>query len=190
MELEGKYYRIPGDKGYGIHHGSDYHICSYAQPPGYQRDPSTLAGAVQIREANQLYKQEHPLPNYTVYVPSGYKISEITTGEQGGQPETTFYLTTSTGIHFTVYELQKDGDFSYTNLCSKPAQVNWSGTIIGHDSAGREICKTNPSKYVTDYIVGVNIGNTGLMLETANNPNVDLNAQATAIFSSMKPYKN
>jgi hypothetical protein len=124
--------------------------------------------------------------------PTGYKISELYTTERGDDGlQTTFFLTTSTNHKFDVREMKKESAFSYTDLCSKPATANWSGTVIGRDSKGREVCRADLSKYIKDYIVGANIGKTAIMLQTPLQqiPDVSvevLNAEAIAIFSTME----
>lgn len=182
-EVYGKYYRIPYDKGYGIHPGSDYSNCSYSAPAGKVRDPSTKAGAAQATNSQE------PKADYDLYTPDGYKISGLSASGANGA-ETGFTITTQSNVTFRVREMNKDSDFSYTNLCSKPADANWTGTIIGKDSKGRVICRTNLNKYIKDYIVGINIGRTGIMLQAPNNSEELLNAEATAIFSSMKLHVN
>ncbi len=183
MEVAGKYYRIPGDKGYGIHPGSDYSNCSYAAPPGTQRDPSTKAGAgIAKRKADAAAK----LRQHKIYIPKGYTVSNISTSNPGDGLETRFYVTTNTNHRFSVHEMKKGGIYDYTVLCSKPAEENWSGTVIGQDSKGRTICKTNVSKYVKDYNVGITIGKTAIMIKSSDASTVALDAEATAIFSSME----
>ncbi len=182
-EVFGNYYRIPYDKGYGIHPGSDYSHCSYSAPPGKIRDPSTKAGMIQAKN------NEVPKADYDLYVPDGYKTSKLPALGTSGR-ETSFTVTTKSNIVFNVREINKDSDFSYTNLCSKPAEGNWNGTVIGKDDKGRAICRTNLNKYIKDYIVGLNIGRTGIMLQTPNGSEELLTSEATAIFNSMKPYKN
>ena len=181
-EVFGNYYRIPYDKGYGIHPGSDYSNCSYSKPEGKTRDPSTKAGMIQAQNSEQ------PKANYDVYVPDGYTIIKPIV-LSGGTKETSFAITTKSGTTFRVREMNKDSDFSYTNLCSKPAEENWSGTIVGNDDKGRTICRTNISKYVKNYIAGINIGRTAIMLQTSNGSEELLNSEVIAIFSSMKEYK-
>jgi hypothetical protein len=191
MELEGKYYRLPADKGYGIHPGSDYHVCDSKPPQGYTRDLSTIAGKAFAKEAQFQYERLHPKPNYALYIPEGHSFSALKTiTGGGGKPVTNFYVATPDNLTFTIQEMTKDNDFSYTNLCTKPGDANWTGTVIAHDSADREICRVNPSKYITSYFAGINIGNTAVMLSIAKDPTTDLTAQVTAIFSAMKPYLN
>lgn len=180
-EVFGQYYRIPYDKGYGIHHGSDYSNCTYSAPAGKIRDPSTEAGAPKAAPEVQY--------DYDVYVPEGYKISRLATLDQGGG-ETSFTITTESGIDFYAREMSKDSDFSYTSLCSKPAEENWSGTIIGVDNRGENICRTNLSKYVDHYTVGINLGRTSIMLEAHTGTDGILNNEATQIFNSMKLYQS
>jgi len=181
-EVFGNYYRIPYDQGYGIHPGSDYSNCSYSAPPDKIRDPSTKAGMAQARN------DEEQKPDYDIYVPDGYTISGLPNSGASSR-ETSFTVSTKSNIDFRVREMNKDSNFSYTNLCSKPREGSWSGTPIGKDDKGRTICRTNPSKYIKDYIVGINIGRTGIMLQASNNSEEILDSEATAIFSSMKPYK-
>lgn len=188
LEVRGVHYRAPYDENYGIHIGSDYSRCFGEPTSDLQRDPSTKAAkAIAKRQADEVERLKRLSAEYEIYVPTGYKISDINTSEQGDGLQTVFTITTDTNRKFTVREMKKDSDFSYTNLCSKPATPNWSGTIIGRDSKGRDICRTNISKYVTDYVVGVNIEKTAIMLRAPNNsPEELLNAEATAIFSSME----
>jgi hypothetical protein len=191
LEVRGSYYRIPDDDIYGIHIGSDYSRCFDRTPEDLQRDPSTKIGAAIIRnKADNEARLKRLAAEYDIYIPNGYKVSDIHTLEQSDGLVTRFSVTTSTNNKFSVREMKKDDDFSYTNLCSRPASENWSGTIIGKDSKGREICKVNPSKYVKDYIVGINIGKTAIMLQAPNISEELLNAEATAIFSSMEPSSN
>lgn len=183
-EVFGNYYRIPYDEGYGIHPGSDYSNCSYTAPPDKIRDPSTKAGMALTK------KDELPKANYDLYIPDGYEFTQPSSHSQGNNElETNFKVTTKTNIIFRVRELNKNSDFSYTNLCSKPPEGSWSGTVIGNDNKGRAICRTNLSKYIKDYIVGINIGRTAIMLQTPVGSEASLNSEAIAIFSSMKPYK-
>ncbi len=184
LELAGKYYRIPGDEGYGIRPGSDYSNCSYGAPSGAQRDPSTKVG----KNIAKKQAEAAELARYTVYTPKGYIITPITKTNYGDRVEANYTITTDSRIQFRVREMKKDSIFSYTNLCSKPAEGSWSGTVIGKDDKGREICRTNISKYIKDYIVGVNIGNTAIMLQTPNASAESLNAEVTAIFSAMEPH--
>lgn len=182
-EIAGKYYRIPGDKGYGIHPGSDYSNCSYAAPPGAQRDPSTKAGAgIMKRKLDEAVK----ISKHKVYIPKGYQLSNMAISKSGDDLETRFYVTTNTNNKFSVHESKKGSIYDYTVLCSKPAEENWSGTVIGQDSKGRTICKTNTSKYVKDYFVGIVIGETSIMLRSPNISTDTLDAEAKDIFSSME----
>jgi hypothetical protein len=91
----------------------------------------------------------------------------MSTIEDGDGLGTIFYVITTTNHMFSVSEMKSDNYNSYTDLCSKPAEVNWSGTVIDKDSQGRAICRVNPSKYVPDYRVGINIGKTTVMLRIA-----------------------
>lgn len=188
LEVRGAYYRTSYDENYGIHIGSDYSRCFGESTDGLQRDPSTkVAKVIAKRQSDEAERLKRLSAEYDIYVPNGYKISDINTSEQGDGLQTRFTITTDTNRKFTVREMKKDSDFSYTNLCSKPATPNWSGTIIGKDVKGRDICKTNISKYVTDYVVGINIEKTAIMLKTSNISSEELlNAEAAAIFSSME----
>lgn len=187
LEVTGKYYKAPGDEGYGIHPGSDYSHCLYEGPAGVQRDPSTKIGAaVAQRQADEANKLRNLASEYKIYVPDGYKMSDITTSNLGDRMETTFTITTDSNRKYRVREMKKDSEFSYTNLCSKPAEGSWSGIVIGNDSKGREICRTDLSKYIKDYIVGINIENTAIMLQTPIGTDEVLNAEVTAIFSTLK----
>lgn len=189
LEVRGGYYRTSYDENYGIHIGSDYSRCFGQSTTDLQRDPSTKAAkAMAKRQADEAERLKRLASEYDIYIPHGYKISDINTSEQGDGLQSTFTVTTSTNRKFTVREMKKDSNFSYTNLCSKPATPNWSGTIIGRDAKGRDICRTNISKYVKDYVIGVNIEKTAIMLRTPDTSAESLNAEATAIFSSMEPY--
>jgi hypothetical protein len=188
LELERGYYRIPSDEGYGIHPGSTYSSCLYP-PSGTQRDPSTkLGAAIAKRKAAEADRLKRLAAEYDIYLPSGYKTTGMSTIEDGDGLGTIFYVVTNTNHRFDVSEMKSDNYNSYTNLCSKPTEGSRSGTIIGNDSKGRGICRVNPSKYVTDYMVGINIGKTAVMLQASNSSTTSLNAEATAIFSSMEPY--
>lgn len=187
LEVMGGYYRTSYDENYGIHIGSDYSRCFGQSTTDLQRDPSTkIAKAIAKRQADEAERLKRLAAEYKIYVPNGYKISDIDTSEQGDGLQTAFTITTDTNRKFTVREMKKDSQFSYTNLCSKAATPNWSGTILGKDAKGRDICRTNISKYVTDYVVGINIEETAIMLRTPNGSEELLNAEATAIFSSME----
>jgi hypothetical protein len=189
LEVRGGYYRTSYDDNYGIHIGSDYSRCYGQSTTDLQRDPSTkIAKAIAKRQADEAERLKRLGSEYEIYVPNGYKISDMDTSEQGDGLQTTFIITTDTNRKFTVREMKKDSEFSYTNLCSKPATPNWSGTIVGKDAKERNICRTNISKYVTDYVVGVNIEKTAIMLRAPNGPAELLNAEAAAIFSSMELY--
>jgi hypothetical protein len=191
IEVRGSYYRLPFDDIYGIHIGSDYSRCFDGLPTDLQRDPSTKAEVAKAKQrANEVDRLKRLAAEYEIYVPKGYTISSIHTSKQGGDLQTAFSVTTNTNHRFDVREMKKDSDFSYTNLCSKPAEENWSGTIIGSDSKGREICRTNISKYIKDYIVGINTGKTAIMLQTPNTEEGLLNAEATALFSAMELRSN
>jgi hypothetical protein len=197
LELDDKYYRVAGDDGYGIRPGSDYSKCSYDRPADRQRDPSTKVGAALVkRQADEAARLQRLATEHEIYVPTWYKISDIYTTDRGDDGlQTTFSITTSTNHKFEVREMKKESAFSYTDLCSKPATANWSGTVIGRDSKGREVCRTNLSKYIKDYIVGISIGKTAIMLQTplqqtpATSVEV-LNAEAIAIFSAMDSYSH
>lgn len=191
LEVRGSSYRIPYDNTYGIHMGSDYSRCFDELPKDLQRDPFSKAGAAMVKkQADEEDRLKRLAAEYEVYVSRGYEISKIYTSEQGDGLRTTFSITTDANHKFSVREMKKDSDFSYTNLCSKLAQENWSGTVIGKDNKGREICRTNISKYIKDYIVGINIGKTAIMLQAPNTSEELLNNEAAAIFSSMEPYSN
>jgi hypothetical protein len=194
LEVRGSYYRIPYDDIYGIHIGSDYGRCFDGLPTDLQRDPSTKAErAKEKKQADEANRLKRLAAEYKIYVPNGYAISSINTSEQGDGLQTMFSIIVDGDRRFSVREMKKDSDFSYTNLCSKPAEENWSGTIIGKDDKGREICRTNISKYIKEYIVGINIGETAIMLQAANNTaeeSESLNAEAIAIFSTMTSYSN
>ncbi|HEX6415940.1 MAG TPA: hypothetical protein VFZ62_00245 [Candidatus Saccharimonadales bacterium] len=191
VEVREGYYRISFDETYGIHFGSDYSYCLDELPFSIPRDPATKIGKAEAKAAaNQKIRREQLAAAYDVHVPVGYDVSEIHTNEYSDEFRTSFLVTTDSGREFYVREMKKDSDFSYTNLCSKPGTENWSGRIIGLDAKGREICKVNPSKYISDYVVGINIGNTAIMLQTPGSEDEALNAEATAIFSAMEPQKN
>lgn len=189
FEITGRFFKAPSDEGYGIHPGSDYSKCLYEKPAGLQRDPSTKLGAAELqKQADEASRVKNLASAYKIYIPNGYKISELHASDLGDRMETTYTITTNSNHKYHVREMQKDSDFSYTNLCSKPAEGSWSGTIIGKDNKGREICRTNLSKYIQDYIVGVNIENTAVMLQTPIDNADVLNNEATAIFNAMKVY--
>lgn len=193
LELDGAYYRVSGDKGYGIHPGSDYSKCMYDQPQGVQRDPSTKVGAAMVqRQIDEANRQRRMVAAYDIHAPKGYTITDIVTSERGDGLETQFSVTTKTDHIFRVREMKHDNDFSYTNLCTKPAEGSWSGTIIGQDDKGRDICRTDINQYVDDYIVGMNIGKTAIMLQAPidSAPEELLNAEAAAIFSAMESYSD
>lgn len=183
VEVYGDYYRIPVDEGYGIHPGSDYSNCSWSAPPGKLRDPRVTARLARLENSKK------PLIDYDLYVPAGYNISDIP-NPRASSIGTTFTATTSSGTVFRISEMNKNSDFSYNSLCSKPADGSWSGTTIGKDNYGRSICRTNLNKYIKDYIVGIDIGRTSIMLQTSIGPEETLNTEATAIFNSLKPYQN
>lgn len=184
-EVFGNYYRIPYDKGYGIHPGSDYSNCSWSTPAGKTRDPSTKAGMAQAK------KEEPPKANYDLYTPDGYEFTKPSSHSQGyNELETSFKVTTKDSIVFRVREVNKNSDFSYTSLCSKPAEGSWSGTIIGKDGEGRIICRTDPNKYIKDYIVSINIGRTAIMLQAPYGSEGQLKAEAIDVFNAMRPSSN
>lgn len=191
VEIRGSYYRVFVDENYGIHPGSDYAYCLDELPTNLERDPSTRVAKAEMKkledEANRL---ERLADEYEIYIPDGYEISEVRTSEQGDGLQTSFSVISS-NPKFTVREMGKDSDFSYTNLCSRPAAGSWSGTIIGSDSKGRDVCRVNINKYIKDYIVGINIGKTAIMLRTSNSDEEDLlNSEAIKIFNAMQPYSN
>lgn len=187
IEVRGPYFRLPFDDRYGIHMGSDYSRCFDQMPVDVQRDPATRIGAAQLETAHDQEDFTSGIDGYTVYVPHGYSISGLGKSQVPENRETS-YLVSANGIEFRAREMKKDSYMSYTNLCDRPPEEKWSGEVIGVDTEGRNICRTH-SYYVKDYIVGVNIGNTGIMLQAPlDKSEAELNAAATALYSSMKPY--
>lgn len=186
LEIRGDYYRLPFDKNYGIHPGSDYSRCYDGPlPTDLTRDPSNFT-AFKEKEAARIAS----ISDYTVYLPDGYRVSSYNQADRRDRFDTRFIIETDSGIKFNVSEVKKGSDFEYTQLCYKAPIENWSGTIIGKDVQGREICKTNLSKYIKNYIVSIYIGNTAIKLETIPGTSEDiLNDEATKIFSSMGPAK-
>jgi hypothetical protein len=191
LEVTGSYYKTSGDNGYGIHSGSNYSYCSDEElPSAIVRDPSTKVGAKLIEDLAKSKDISRTAIGYDVYVPKDYAITTLSKSALGDGVATGYYVTTNSHIKFHVREVKKDSNYSYTNLCSKPAEKYWSGKVIGTDSQGREVCRTY-SRYVTKYAVGINIGGTGIMLETPidkNNSEELLNREAIAVFSAMEPY--
>ena len=192
LEVKGKYYKVSSDEGYGIHPDSNYDTCVHESTAGLQRDPSTKAGAALLKKHNDHQAAEatrlKDISAYKIYTPKYYKISDVISSDYGDRVETRFQLTTNTGSVFNVQEVKKGNAFSYADLCSKPASKNWSGTIIGKDQSGRDICRTNPNKYMTQYTVAMNMNETAIMLRgdpKSGDPSV---AEVTNIFNSMELY--
>lgn len=191
LEVIGDYYRIPSDENYGIHPGSDYSRCyDYPLPEELQRDPSSLAviekkrlqGPEGVRIAN--------ISDYTVYKPEGYDILSFKQSDNGDRFETNFKIKTASGMEFDVSEMKKGASYDYVQNCHKKSTENWSGTIIGLDSEGRKICKTNLSKFVTKYTVGIYIDQTAIIMRTDSTAEAPLKDEVIKIFSSMKPVDN
>lgn len=197
IEVRGSYYRVFVDDSYGIHPGSDYSHCLVDTPSNLQRDPSTKVGAKLVEEAKKqaiVAKNRtnftDAVDGYTVYTPQGFNITKLSKAGSSDYIQT-LYSVPYNDITFSVSEGKKSSDFSYTNLCSRPANGSWSGVVIGSDDKGRDICRTNINKYINNYVVGINIGNTAIMLKAPlDKSDAELNAAATALFSSMKPYTN
>jgi hypothetical protein len=188
LEVMGNYYRLPFDKEYGIHPGSDYSRCYDGPlPKDLQRDPQTEAAKKKAVLDNKDKLRIAEISDYTVYKPEGYSISSYRQLDSGDRFESNYEVTTPSGTKFYVSEMKKGASYDYVGNCYKPQSENWSGTIIGHDSKGHEICKTNLSKYVTQYTVGMYIDQTAIIMRTKNTSETTLNNEATKIFNSMKP---
>jgi len=185
VEINGQHYRTPTDDGYGLHVGSKY-VCYGEIPSGVQRDPSTVAGkkiaALKAKEAERFAL----LSNYNVYKPEGYNISFFRQSDNGDRFDTQFIIKSDRGIAYDVLETKKGSSYDYVEQCSKPPTENWSGTVIGVDDSGRDICRINLSKYITRYTVGIYIDNTAIILQTKSNAEQELNAEVVKIFSAMK----
>jgi hypothetical protein len=165
LELDGRYYRIPGDKGYGIHPSSDYHICTYGQPPGLQRDPTTKAGAKMAGDyANGFNKKT----DYTIYVPENYQTTDLSQFPHGTGVETNFTITTE-GMFFSIREMKKGVDSSYTELCVNSVPDGFTRKAFGKDNRGNEICNTH-SRHLSQYnsALAVNVGNTSITVDCAS----------------------
>lgn len=196
LELRGSYYRLPSDEGYGIHSDSDYSYCQFEYPRNSIRDPSTTMGAkIAAKKAETEQKMRDFSPSvlgFTLYTPKNYKVSKLpdTHALNMQNSEVRYAITTNGGFDFDARVMSKNSNMSYTNLCSRPSSENWSGVVIGKDSAGRDICRAQLSKYIKKYIVGVNIGNTGIMLQAplGKISEKSLDAEVTRIFSSMEAY--
>lgn len=187
LEVRKPYYRIPTDNGYGIHIGSDYSRCFDRFPTDLQRDPTTRIGAKLLKASKDKTDFTHGVDGYTVYTPKGYPIAHLGKSGQPGYVETT-YTTSSGDVQFRVREMKKDSIMSYTNLCDKPPEDGWSGEVTGKDTEGRKICRAH-MPHEQEYIVGVNIGNTAIMLQARlDKSEAELNAAATTLFSAIQPY--
>lgn len=191
LEVRGGYYRLPSDENYGIHLGSDYSRCYDGPlPKDLQRDPSTKAAIKNAAmKAAQKAKDDARIAlisDYIVYKPEGYDISDFMQSDYGDRFESNYRIKTANGREFDVSEMKKGASYDYAQNCHKLPTENWSGTIIGLDSTGREICKTNLSKYVTQYTVGMYIDQTAIIMRAKNASEVLLNDEVIKIFSSMK----
>jgi hypothetical protein len=188
LEVRGNYYRLPFDKEYGIHPGSDYSRCYDGPlPEDLQRDPSTIAAMKKVALQSKDGARIREISDYTVYKPEGYTVSSYNQSDYGDRLESNYKITTPNGTEFDVSEMKKGASYDYVGNCYQKPTENWSGTIIGHDSKGREICMTNLSKYVTQYTVGIYIDQTAIILRSKSTAEAQLSNEATKIFSSMKP---
>ena len=126
------------------------------------------------------------ISDYTAYTPKGYAISSYTQSDDGDRLETNYTVTTPNSTQFDISEMKKGASYDYVQNCYNQPTENWSGTVIGLDSAGRKICKTNLSKYVTQYIVGIYIDKTAIIMRTSSESSSLLDDEVTRIFSSMQ----
>lgn len=190
--IDHKYYRLPSDEEYGVHIGSSYEGC-FGELNKYalQRDPSTK-GAQRIAAAAATKKAENDkriasIADYTVYVPRGYERRDYAQKDYGDRYQTDFRIVTDSGLAFDVSETKIGSSYDYANVCNKEQTENWSGTIIGTDASGNKICKTNPSKYVQSYVVGMHIGNTAIMLRSKASAEKQFTSEVVAIYNAMQP---
>jgi hypothetical protein len=182
VEVDGEYYRLSIDNGYGIRPGSDYSHCG--APDGIKRDPRAKANVIYTKQHHDLHKML--TSQYDAYVPQGYDVSELPTDYLGTYSITRFLVKTKTNNQFQLSEMRSGADYDSTGLCNKPPTEHWSGTIIGVDKKGRQVCKTNIGKYVDDYRAGITIDRTAIILKTSGAPTEALNAEVIDIFSSME----
>lgn len=189
LEVRGSYFRLPYDENYGIHAGSDYSHCSGERPTGLERDPSTKAGA-QLLEASRKEKDfSHGAVGFTVYTPEAYEITHFYKSGSENDVQVSYFVTLN-NTRYRVRVMKKDSTYSYTNLCSQPPTEKWSGEIIGMDATGHKICRI-VSTYIDEYVVGINIGNSAIMLHTPiDKSEALLNSDARVLFDAMVPYKN
>lgn len=188
IELDGMYYRSPYDEGYAIRNGSNYNFCLFENPPNAQRDPSTKIGAdIALKNDLANIKQSSMHAKHVIYTPSGYKIQNIDTRQNGNELMTRYEILADDGIIFNAEVMPENSHFNYANICSKPASKNWSGNIIGKDRNGHSICKTNNSRYVKSYTVGITIDKTAIVLRNGDYPSEELlDPVAKDIFGSME----
>lgn len=190
LEVRGNYYRTPSDEEYGIHMGSDYSHCYAGIPEGLQRDPSTKEGMRVAASQKKNSARLAEISDYTVYKPVGYEVLSYRQDDRGDRLDTNYSIVTASGVKFDVSETKKGSSYDYTGICYKPPTENWSGTIIGKDSKGREICKTNLSKFVSRYTAGIYIDKTAIILRTNNISEPQAKEEVAKIFSSMEPSRD
>ncbi len=186
-------YRLPGDKGYGIHTFSDYNYCTQDEikaTNGYHRDVNTDAAkeeaAILRSEREEAKKFSAEKVTYQVYIPNleGYTIDNLRLSDIDSTNHT-FYNIKKNGEHIaSVREVPKDNSY---NICDKNANPKKRYCeSIGFDSQGREILRqyANGVKGWTSSSAGTNIGDTGIIITTK------ADEDAIKILGSMVPYAN
>jgi len=184
-------YRLPGDKGYGVHPFSEYSFCTEAEiraTNGYHRDVVTDA-AKREDEANAVKREEEAKfspskVDYKVYVPSleGYEYSNMRVSEIHSNIHTFYRIKKNGTVVGQVRELKSNDSYNICDPHEDPSKRYCK--LIGVDGVGREI-RRQYSKGLHDWHVssaGINIEGTGIILS------IESDEEAVKLLGSMKPY--
>lgn len=192
----GLHYAFPGTKGYtyGIRDGTNYY-CTYNEMALAWQNFQTSDVYKKARIADQLSKVD-----YTLFVPQRLLRSDFQfSGSNNIQTE--FDITSINSIRFGVKEVKKGTAYDDANSCNMPEQKYTYGKVI-NKVQGRDVCLTvrKPGSpdlgQYTQYVVGVDIGQTGVVLsanyDSKGSDNAELldlfNREAMDVFSNMVTY--
>lgn len=188
--MAGYDYKLPGDEGYGIHIFSEYNYCTQADieaTHGYHHSTLTSAGRAELEKQHEAYRESQKFVlsklDFQFYVPDSPEYTITDKQVMMIHSNAHAFYTVLKGDKKTgqIRELKRTDSY---NICASVDPQKRYCRVIGKDSMGREVNREYDRGIHSwnSYYVGINIGETGIILST------DDDQEAIKIFGAMKLY--